>query len=418
MISRIQALSFRSLQWIDQRLHRFQALVGPNASGKTTFMDVIAFLSELMRTRGSVLETVQNRSSTFENLLWLGKGTSFQLAVEAEIPATVRSMVIAEKQAFSHVRYELQVGFDTKENQLGLDHEVLWLTNLNAQSAKPLSLFPLVKKQPESIFRRIGKDAKIIVKKTPHGNDNYYTEGKKGYMPMWNLGREISAMANVPADNERLPVSLWFRELLSNGVQEFILNSQTIRRPSPPGQGRTFRTDGSNLPWVIDDLRKHPKQFRQWLRHVQTALQDIRDITTVVRPEDRHCYLVIEYQNGAKVPSWLISDGTLRLLALTIPAYLTDFKGTLLIEEPENGIHPSAIETVMHALSSIYDSQVLVATHSPVALNMLRPENILCFAKNADGATDIVAGNLHPSLQAWKQGQPELGVLFASGILS
>jgi predicted ATPase len=122
--------------------------------------------------------------------------------------------------------------------------------------------------------------------------------------------------------------------------------------------------------------------------------------------------------NGAKVPSWLASDGTLRLLTLTIPAYLPNIEGTFLIEEPENGIHPRAIETVLQSLSSIYKSQVLLATHSPVALNMLEPRDVLCFAKDANGATDIVSGDRHPSLREWKKGEPDLGVLFASGILS
>ena len=108
----------------------------------------------------------------------------------------------------------------------------------------------------------------------------------------------------------------------------------------------------------------------------------------------------------------------MRLLALTIPAYLSDTEGTFLIEEPENGIHPKAIETVLQSLSSIYGSQVLVATHSPVALNMLEPASVLCFAKDPTGATDIVSGDDHPVLRNWKQGEPDFGVLFASGILS
>ena len=103
---------------------------------------------------------------------------------------------------------------------------------------------------------------------------------------------------------------------------------------------------------------------------------------------------------------------------MTIPAYLEDFRGVLLIEEPENGIHPRAIETVMQSLSSIYESQVLVATHSPIALSMLDVSQVLCFAKNNDGATDVVAGNMHPMLRDWKKGEPEFGLLFASGILS
>jgi predicted ATPase len=169
---------------------------------------------------------------------------------------------------------------------------------------------------------------------------------------------------------------------------------------------------------VIAQLRQDQQRFVKWLDHVRTALEDVKDIDTVEMPENKHRYLVIEYSNGAKVPSWLVSDGTLRLLALTIPAYLGDIEGTFLIEEPENGIHPRAIETVLQSLASIYGSQVLVATHSPVALNMLQPSEVLCFAKDSEGATDIVAGDHHPALRDWRKGEPDLGVLFAAGILS
>lgn len=197
-----------------------------------------------------------------------------------------------------------------------------------------------------------------------------------------------------------------------------MLNSQTIRRPNPPGKGRRFQTDGSNLSWVIAGLRENRAQFDAWLSHVRTALEDLGDIDTVEQPEDKYRYIMLRYRNGAVVPSWLASDGTLRLLALTIPAYLTDLEGTFLIEEPENGIHPRAIETVIQSLMSIYKGQILIATHSIIALNMLDPQQILCFAKDGKGATDIVSGDRHPALRDWKKGGPHLGLLFASGILS
>ncbi len=255
--------------------------------------------------------------------------------------------------------------------------------------------------------------------KKPGGNDNYYPDGKKKtFKPSYKLGWKTCALASIPADADSFPVGTWFRNLLEKGVQTFVLNSQLMRQPSPPGLGRLFQTDGSNLPWVIAELRQDAKRFRAWLDHVCTALEDIKDIDTVELPENKHRYLVIEYKNGARVPSWLVSDGTLRLLTLTIPAYLHDLEGTFLIEEPENGIHPRAIETVLQSLSSVYRSQVLVATHSPVALNMLEPLDVLCFAKDAAGATDIVSGDKHPALRDWKKGKPDLGVLFASGILS
>ena len=59
-----------------------------------------------------------------------------------------------------------------------------------------------------------------------------------------------------------------------------------------------------------------------------------------------------------------MSEGTLRLLALTVIAYLPDAGRIYLIEEPENGIHPLATEAVYQSLSSVYGSHVFITTHS------------------------------------------------------
>lgn len=426
MFSRIQTRYFRSLKAVDQTLGPIQALVGPNASGKTTFLDVIGLLSDLVRQRGNVRETILSRSASFDKLIWQGPGedlgqrAAFQLAVEAPIPEAVRARMAADKQQYTLVRYELEIGFDAATNELGLNHETLWLRTAGPdQLPTQKDMFPLVPDDAPLIFVGKGRRGfKVVMKKTPGGNDNYYTEGAKSYAPSFRLGRTKLALAHIPADEASFPVSSWFRDLLETGVQNVVLNSHVIRQPSPPGLGMRFQTNGSNLPWVIAELRRDSQSFGDWLDHVRTALEDIVDIDTVEREDDRHRYLIIKYTNGAVVPSWLASDGTLRLLALTIPAYLKDLTGVFLIEEPENGIHPRAIETVIQSLSSIYDGQVLIATHSPVALNMLEPEQVLCFAKDKSGATDIVAGDRHPALQHWKQGQPDLGQLFAAGILS
>lgn len=118
-----------------------------------------------------------------------------------------------------------------------------------------------------------------------------------------------------------------------------------------------------------------------------------------------HAYLMLRYREGVEVPSWMTSDGTLRLLALTLLAYLPTgmtsprrgfFNDRLFpVEEPENGVHPMALDAIYDSLASVYDGQVLVATHSPVFLRMAKPEEVLCFAKTEDGATDIVRGDSH-----------------------
>jgi predicted ATPase len=180
---------------------------------------------------------------------------------------------------------------------------------------------------------------------------------------------------------------------------------------------RAFQPDGSNLPLVVRALQEESRpKYNEWLKHLQTILPDLVAVEVMERPEDRHLYLVAAYASGLAVPSWLISDGTLRLLALTLVAYVPPGDRVYLIEEPENGVHPSAVEAVFQSLSSVYGDQVLLATHSPVMLGLAQPEQILCFARTESGATDIVTGTEHPALRDWR-GEVSLGVLYASGVL-
>ena len=260
-----------------------------------------------------------------------------------------------------------------------------------------------------------------MVNKVPGGNDNFYSEtypqGGRGWAPSFKLGPQKSALGNLPADTKSFPVATWFREYLSTGVQQFVLNSREIRQPSRPTRVAGFLPDGSNLPWVVSRLRKkNQERHRDWISHLRTALADLEDIETIERPEDKHCYMVYQYKGGLKVPSWMVSDGTLRLTALTLPAYLNELRGIYLIEEPENGIHPRAVATVYDSLSSVYEAQVLLATHSPVVLNAADVGDVLCFAKDETGSTDIVLGTEHPKLQEWR-GEANLGTLLASGVL-
>lgn len=418
IFTRLQARHFRSLEQVDQPLGRFQALVGPNASGKTTFLDIFNLLKDIMRSRGNVQEAVAQRGADFSKLLWKGQGHSFQIALEARIPDDIRDRMGPSRQGSDHVRFELEIGLDEATNEIGLDHETLWL--FTAQPAEPSTrpFFPGSWVRQATIFWKKRTGRSYILNKTMGGNDNFYPANPKTYRPSIPLGRSRSALAHVPADKANFEVALWLKDRLENGVQNLILDSQMIRQPSPPGLGNRFQADGSNLPWVIEELRKDQKPFAKWLDHVRTALEDIATIRTIERPEDRHRYLVVEYQNGTVVPSWFVSDGTLRLLALTIPAYIRGLREIFLIEEPENGIHPKAMETVIQSLESIYQSQVLIATHSPIVIGQLGSEQIICFAKDVEGATDTVSGERHPRLQGWQRGKPSLDVLAASGILS
>ena len=88
-----------------------------------------------------------------------------------------------------------------------------------------------------------------------------------------------------------------------------------------------------------------------------------------------------------------------------------------MTEEPENGIHPRAIETVVQSLSMLYDSQVWVSTHSPIVLAHTGSARHPGHPPRPDGSVSVVAGDKHPRLRDW-QGTLDIGTLFAAGVLS
>jgi predicted ATPase len=425
VITRIEALNFRCLRHITQPIGPFHVLVGANASGKTTFLDVVALLGKLVAD--GLDAAVRERTDDFRDIVTGRQLGRVELAVEARIPEKL--VVRHENATFDTVRYEVALGVGDANEEVQILSERLrfHLPPIAQETNAQRELFPMAPPPVETLFSpsapsKTSSLRRVIVTKSK--NDIFYPEPRSGthqntktFNHSFRLGRHKSALGNLVEDEERFPVATWFKTLLVKGVQPFILNSLHLRKASPPNLGAGFRTDGSNLPWVVSKLRESNRaRFDQWVEHVRTALPDVQDIDTVIRPDDRHRYLVINYASGLRVPAWMVSDGTLRLLALTLPAYLTDFGGVYLIEEPENGIHPRAVETVMQSLSSVYDAQVLVASHSPIVLGIVKPSQVLCFAKTPDGITDIVLGSEHPALREWR-GRPDFSVLYASGVL-
>lgn len=422
MITLIEAKNFRCLRYIRQPLGPFHVLVGPNASGKTTFLDVIAFLGQLVSD--GLEKTIYERTHNFKDLIWGRRGNGFELAVEAAIPEHLRTLL--ENKNFNTIRYEVSFSIDLLGEEFFFSTEKVVLKEIKQFSKttgkRSSESFPNWKgNPPKTIISPMGKHGRsTIVNKSDAGDDKFYAEVPQPAMRKWaafKLGPRKSALGNLPEDESMFPVSTWFKKYLNEGVQQFILNSKLIQRPSPPGQVRGFKPDGSNLPWVVDNLyKKYPDVFKSWINHLQTALPGLENIRVIERAEDKHRYLMLCYREGLEVPSWMASDGTLRLLALTLPAYLPDLTGVYLIEEPENGIHPKAVDTAYQSLSSVYGAQVLLATHSPVILSMVEAEKVLCFAKTPTGETDIIRGIDHPNLKEWK-GETDLGTLFAAGVL-
>ena len=418
MISLVQALNFRCLRYVRQPLNAFHVLVGPNASGKTTFLDVPAFLGHLVSE--GLDAAVEERSRNFHDLVWGRKGQRFELAVEATIPEEHQPP--RDSPDYDSIRYEVAVGIDDKTDELRIiDEQVLlgsWVSEermkQDISTTPPKTIFVGEENRYwHSLIHRSRKD-ELTVSLEQRVDENGEPGGDRYRIVTRSTPKK--AIFDQLSEDE-FPASTWLADHLTKGIHKVELDSRKLRLPSPPGKGMFLAADGSNLPWVVTNLQEQKSTLPcDWLAHLRTALPDLDGIRVVERPEDRHRYLMLTYKDGLEVPSWMLSDGTLRLLALTILAYVPGPKPMCLIEEPENSIHPLNIETVMQSLRSMYEGQVLVATHSPTVLAVTEAADVLVFARDETHGTSITRGDKHPALQEWR-GEVSLGTLFAGGVL-
>jgi len=91
--------------------------------------------------------------------------------------------------------------------------------------------------------------------------------------------------------------------------------------------------------------------------------------------------------DGTRVHARELSEGLLYWLAFAVLPYI-DPTAILLIEEPENGLHPSRIAEVMKVLRAISSRmQVILATHSPLVINELQPEEVTILTRDANMGT-------------------------------
>lgn len=424
MISKIEAVGYRCLQNVSQTLGNFHILAGPNGSGKSTFIGIPFVLGQYARDGlASLWDATLVRS--FEELLFCGQGTSFQLAAEAVIPSEFRPRVGNGNRGelLSHLRYEVEIGRSEEDPTSGEPRilaENLWLMPGSQETPRSQQVqlefeFPSTSHMPRTIVHpRAPAGWRKVASKTARHNAYFRSENSDWNFQIRNPeGR--SALSTLPED-DRFASANWFKRVLAEQVQRIVLRSERMQTPSGPLRERRFASDGSNLPQVVRELRRDQAAYKGWIQHLRTVLP-VKTVEVCEREEDRHLFLAVTFETGLRVKSWHLSDGTLRLFALTLLAYVGADTPIYLVEEPENGIYPQAIETVFQSLSSVYDGQVLVATHSPAFVAQAKPEHLLCFSCANNGSIDIVRGDRHPRLRQW-QGEVSLSQLFAAGVLS
>ena len=91
--------------------------------------------------------------------------------------------------------------------------------------------------------------------------------------------------------------------------------------------------------------------------------------------------------NGTEIRPEHMSEGMLYFLAFSLLPLLRPVS-LVLVEEPENGLHPARIAEVMKVLRKVSETtQVVLATHSPLVINEMQPEEVTLVTRTAEEGT-------------------------------
>ncbi|MBP4034461.1 AAA family ATPase [Aeromonas sp. PrichA-15] len=386
-------------------LAAFHVLVGPNGVGKTTFLDAIDFVRDCLEN-GPAAAVASRHASDFNDLTWMRQGGSIEIELWLDLSAIRPALAESLLNYRLAIRADVDLGIRVDEELLR-QYSKAWLP-----AGESLNFSDKVK-------------PKRLLGKTSKGTD-FYSREKGSYQDSFNFGQEKLTLGLTPPDEERYPTANAVRRFLMQGVRYIQLNSPAMRLPCSATRPADLELDGTNLARLVGRLigvngglgpywAEPDTPVARWAEHLRYALPELKQIGWARRQADNAEYLILRYDNGLEAPSWVLSDGTLRMMALTIPAFLPHESALYMVEEPENGVHPKALEVILRSLSTIPGAQMILATHSPFVVQQCGVEPLLCFS-HGEGGTSIIPGMKHPMLEHWDD-SPDIGIVFAAGVL-
>lgn len=441
MITRVEAYRYRCFQSLQVDLEKYQVFVGANGAGKSTILDLLNLFAEFLDVKNVgdafMKPTASHsipRTSKLEEVIYNLRGDQLSLALEIAIPDELSraaankihltqttkdaaSMILDEDLWPGLLRYELFLTLFNDQLQISGEHLLILPRNYRF-SDNPISRMVGELDHTKNpfvipiIYRSAGQPAILA--------PEIKLKGKAKTALDLKLDASALALNNIPADATKYPLTIWLKDFLTNQICAYRPDLGALRQACRPQlKDAKLQPDASNIAWKIMALESADKDtWQEWCDHVRIALPQVKAIFAKPREDDKYAYFWIEYKNGLKVNAPGLSDGTLSILAYTLPAFLPAhmIAKQITVEEPENGIHPRGIEAILEALSMIKESHVWVTTHSPVVVANTPAKNLLCLQQTKDEGSVLIQGDKHPQLKEWK-GTPGLETLFSAGVL-
>lgn len=206
---------------------------------------------------------------------------------------------------------------------------------------------------------------------------------------IWDRGVEESRISE-----SGYPRAKYIRTLLESFiVYHFHDTSKTspMRQPCPIGDNSGLRHDASNLPAVLFKLQQtDPNAYRlieASVRSVAPYFKRFR-LAPMATDESRIKLEWEEQDSDMYLDAKALSDGTLRFIALATLLLQTKLPETIIIDEPELGLHPAAmvkLSAMIKRASS--DAQIIVATQSATLISNFEVEDLIIVGRSDNQST-------------------------------
>jgi len=471
-IKSLAVKGFRSLADVKLDLGDLTVLIGPNNAGKTNTLDLLRFISEA--AEGGLNEGVHSRGG-LSPLLFADRAgqRAEEISVELEVETLVHQVLP------SSLRKPLRYGFALKPARAGfwIAREESAGRDLRAPIAQPRLIAevdavargrgapgPAAKGHRRALSKAAIEAA---LRRRKEAGGLYSKAAIEAFMRRRRLegGAVLSkaaieaalrrrkeasesgrtpavAQAAGPPDELELAVSQPHRlapfapktvtvearvlgwllsgwghygyPLLDTRLQAPVRLPQVVRPEVVPAP------DGSNLASVLYTLQsteEHSVAYNEVCTTLSAAFPEFQELR--FPPEGGDGRILLRWlEKGQKYgrSSFDLSDGTLNFLLLTALLHSPDLPRVTCIDEPEVGLHPGLIRLVAEALQAASEgTQLIVATHSPILVDGLKPEQVVIVEKGEDPATQFRTLD-QEDLKEWLK-EFSLGELWLTGHL-
>lgn len=303
-------------------------------------------------------------------------------------------------------------GLDAAMNRwLGIEH----VRHKASQAVSPIIFKLAIGSTPRKVTRcelQIGNDAAAnnIYIKTEEIFSAPDKRVSQGTYQAQILGTAVVRKLVVSASLLSAPQVPFVAEVANHiAAWQFLTLQPEVMGVSQPqqrtGGGVRLRKDGSNIADYLLEIRKLSiPAFEGIVQAMAYVLPYARDLQAAVTSElERKAYLQLT-ESDFKVPGWMLSTGTLRVLALLAVLRHPNPPPLIVIEEIENGLDPRSIHLLIEEIRSAVTSgvtQVILTTHSPYLLDLLKLDQITLVARDASGEPSFHRPNDSDSLRRW-----------------